>query len=126
LVCQDAQEGMNIPLGGNAFITKTAASSDPAVISNDGLGNWVLPGTVCSVYFKLTQPETFALALNYTLSTPRVSYVRFSVAKVPGASFETRIFGINDYRAQFVGKFKIPKAGYVKLDIQGGHARAQL
>jgi len=106
---------VTIPLGGNAFITQGGDDMNVAMITDTGLEHWRTTETICSVYFKLSQKETFTLSLQ--LSVPSGSS-KVKVSIHGKASYTKTITGTEKYIQAF-GKFKNVGKGYVKLNIRG-------
>ena len=102
-----ADEGVatwSVPLAGNAYVTR-----------GDGAGpggRWDQPDTVVSVYFHVDRPAELMLALNARLPQGS-SKIRATVA---GETFAVDLEGD---RIAPLGKIRVEKAGYVRVDLQG-------
>ncbi len=108
-LCVTAQaEQLAINLSGNAYVTDGHGS---ARITDRGIARWSNPETVISIYFYLSEPTKADLSLNAKgHSEIKVSY---------GAqSFNVRLQS-DDFTVVPVGSIDIPKAGYVRIDLQG-------
>lgn len=101
-------EQLVVGVSGNGYVTSQNGS---ARITGEGIGHWVDPETVVSVYFYLQQPETVDLSL-YAKghSEIKVSYDRLS--------FTVNLHS-DDYEVVPVGKIDVRQAGYVRIDLQG-------
>ncbi|MBS1796474.1 MAG: DUF3472 domain-containing protein [Acidobacteria bacterium] len=112
LTAAAGQRRLSVPVGGNSWIT-THSGSGNETIDAKGWRNWSETDTVFSVYFYLAKPGS--LVLSGVFGVPNgSSRVRFAIGgvaqsvTVAGAARETRI-----------GEWKIARAGYVRVDVQG-------
>lgn len=103
-----------VPLGGNAFITASAANASE-VIGDGGLGNWTDAATVTSVYFRLAQAGTLKIGVVASLNGATSSKVKVSIN---GSPFTINLSG-SASKTYDVATVNIPAAGYVKVDLQG-------
>ncbi len=104
---------INVPLGGNSFVTAKAPGGKEEV-TNGGWRNWQNKTTVWSVYVKLDTTGT--LKIIAPLSVPAgESKIQFTVGK-QNKNFIARGGDVKRYE---VGEWKITKPGYVKIDVQG-------
>ncbi|WP_242111824.1 DUF3472 domain-containing protein [Luteimonas aquatica] len=109
-----AQEAVSVPLGGNAYLTRSTPSAQE-VITETGLHEWSSKRTVVSVYFSVPQAGELQLALEGALAGANRSKVKVTVG---GRSLPVDLFGAES--AVFpVGSFTVDRPGYVKVDLQG-------
>ncbi|MDA7917430.1 DUF3472 domain-containing protein [bacterium] len=99
-----------IPLAGNTYRTAPAPGSG---MNREGKLVWSNPEEVHSIYVHIDQPATFDVALRGASPTP----VRWKLASA-SQSFEIEAEGA-DAKEYPVGKIKVAKAGYLKLDLSG-------
>ncbi|MBE7175934.1 MAG: DUF3472 domain-containing protein [Mucilaginibacter polytrichastri] len=104
---------LSVPFGGNAFITKKAASA-AEVIGDGGLGNWTSAATVSSVYFRVENAVELNLALRIKVPEGKSSFT----VSAEGKTYTLSASG-SAYHTVNVGKIGVKKAGYVKVDLQG-------
>lgn len=109
-LAQDA--GNTVPLGGNAYITRTSQANDE-VITDTGLHNWDSSKAIISVYFDVQQAGELQLSLVGTLSGASHSTVKISIGE------QTRLVQISMVGPTVipVGTFTIRKPGYVKVNL---------
>ena len=109
------EDGLAIPLGGNAYITASAIRGSEAITQN-GLVGWSSPHAITTAFFRLGQTGNLDVYINAGLQ----SGTDESVIKVTvnGQSFNVKISGtsIKKYK---VGTVEILNAGYVKVDFTG-------
>jgi hypothetical protein len=103
-----------VNLGGNAFITSSAANASEA-ISDAGLGNWTNATTVTSVYFRLAQAGQLKLGIVARLAGSSASTVKVTITGIP---YNVNLSGATS-KTYDVGTINIATAGYVKVDLQG-------
>lgn len=106
------RQAQEVPLAGNAFIT-SAPLGAPEIITNNGLGNWINPNTVISVYFKVINTGILNLSLKAKVPSGN-STIKVTVN---GISSNISITG-SSYNIHPIGNFNVT-AGYVKVDLQG-------
>lgn len=109
-----ASAAVAVPLGGNAYVTRTSPTNDE-VITDTGLHNWDSPKAVISVYFDVQQAGELQLSLVGALNGASHSTVKVSVGE------QSRLVSLAAVAPPLVpvGTFKIDKPGYVKVDLQG-------
>ncbi|MGV3503208.1 MAG: DUF3472 domain-containing protein [Adhaeribacter sp.] len=100
-----------IPIGGNTFLTSSAATKDK--ITASGTGAWTESASIFSTYFKTDQAGTLQLQL-VLQALPGESKIKVTVQN------QARVVKIpsNTPRVD-AGKFKIKAPGYVRVDFQG-------
>jgi len=110
-------EPVRIPLGGNCFVTKRVGSSESENVSSKGLQYWTQPDSVCSIFFRLSNPESFNVSLRLRvpdgLSSIRVSFPKAS------QSYEIKDLEYRTFAVVPVGIFSANSSGYVQLELQG-------
>lgn len=106
LFAQDAQD--KIALAGNSYVTSVEKH---ARIANEGLQHWTDPKTIVSVYFYVPAAGVYSLSLE----AKGESQIEVSYRKI---KFPVNISS-SDYSEIPVGKIKVKKAGYVKVDLKG-------
>lgn len=114
LVFADAAETMNweIPLGGNAYLTKSAEDS-PDRIEAGGVRQWQGTESVFSIWFRADRAAALDLVLR--LKAPEgESLIR---ATCGGKSFEKAITGPGVRDVQ-LGLVDVKAPGYVRVDLQ--------
>ncbi len=100
----------SIPLAGNSW----TENSSHRIITRQGLQNWDNPETVINTYFKTVKTGNLQLGIVAKISKG-ASKIQFSlggrnrIAEIKSTEFDTIT----------VGNFKIEKAGYQQLSIQG-------
>jgi len=99
-----------IPLAGNTYRTAPAPGTG---IDRAGKLVWSNPEEVHSIYIHLDQAATLDVALRGASPTP----VRWKLSSA-NQSFEIEAEGA-DAKKYPVGKIKVAKAGYLKLDLSG-------
>ena len=104
---------LNVPIGGNAFITKLGSGGTETITTNT-LSNWSNANSICSVYFRIGTPGSLTVQMKAKVASGN------SVVKVTvnGTPFTVNLSGSN-YATFNVGTVNITTAGYVKVDIQG-------
>jgi hypothetical protein len=110
----EMENTITIPLGGNAFITKSNANST-AQINTTGLHNWTNKTTEITTYFKVADTGDLAIAL--IAKAPENSSSKIKIL-VDGIPFLVTI-DKTVYSKYYVGNIFIKKAGYIKLVLQG-------
>ena len=107
---------INIGVGGNAYITQEGRANEMDWRQNirqtdKGIDNWKNQEDIISFFFHIEEPQTLEMSLLASgNSTIQVSCENksYSVKLKSTTSTVTK-----------VGKFKINKSGYVRIDIQG-------
>lgn len=106
-------ETWEVPLGGNAYVTKQAPRTQDR-IENAGLLRWQDAGTIVSIYFRAE--KTAKLDLSLRLKVPGgESVIR---AKVGGRTFEKKISGAEPQDIP-LGSIRPNASGYIRVDLQG-------
>lgn len=100
----------SIPLAGNSW----AENSSHRVITHQGLQNWDNPETVINTYFKTVKTGNLQLGIVAKISKGS-SKVQFSL----GRQNQTTEIKSTEFDTINIGNFKIKKAGYQQLSIQG-------
>ncbi|GAB2516513.1 DUF3472 domain-containing protein [Spirosoma aerophilum] len=100
-----------MPVGGNSWVTNGVNKAD---ISEDGLINWSNPASAVDTYVRFARAGTVTLSISLRVPNGK-SRLRLTVL---GKSREIEVKGTNftDYP---LGQWVVPKAGYVKLTLQG-------
>jgi len=105
---------INVPLGGNAYITQKNANA-AEVIASYGLANWTSANTITSVYFRLGQTGQVTVAVRAKVPSG-TSNIRVAIN---GTAFTVNGLTGNKYQTYQAGTVSITAAGYVKVDLQG-------
>lgn len=103
---------LEIPLGGNSFITVKDKSQDR--VSNDGWKNWRSEKTVFSTYVKTDKAGSLQVAIVVKVPSGE-SKIRCTIEGVS----KTIVVTGEAAKEYVLGNWKIKKPGYVKIDIQG-------
>ncbi|MDF2188557.1 DUF5077 domain-containing protein [Paraflavitalea sp. CAU 1676] len=105
---------INVPLGGNAYITQKDAGA-AEVIASYGLANWTSANTITSTYFRLGNTGQLTVAVKAKVPSG-TSSIRVTVNGTPFT-----LSGLTGKNAQTytAGTVSITAAGYVKVDLQG-------
>ncbi|HCW08784.1 MAG TPA: nematoblast specific protein [Cytophagales bacterium] len=99
---------VSIPIGGNSWV------NTKALITNDGLRDWLDSSTVCTTYFRVSHAGNLKLSL--LLNTLGSS----STLKITINGKSTNVSCKSEVEKEFfVGEWKITKTGYVAVKIQG-------
>jgi hypothetical protein len=101
-----------VPLGGNAYLTKSSGSSDK--VGHTGISDWRDATSVFSIYFRADCAADLELGLR--LRIPEGESVIRAVAM--GKRFEKKVGGtaVQDIS---LGTVSAKAAGYVRVDLQG-------
>ena len=104
---------LQIPLGGNSFITEKDNNGKERV-SNEGWKNWQSEKTVFSTYIKVDKPGSFKVfaTMNVPQGESKISCV------INNESKKIVVNGAND-KEYLLGSWTLAKAGYIKIDMQG-------
>lgn len=108
-----AKEQWTVPLGGNAYLTSSAAGS-PDRVEASGIKQWQNEKSVFSIYFRTDRAAVLHLSLRLKVPSGD-SAIRATVA---GSTFEMKITG-DDVRDVPLGKITADQEGYVRVDLQG-------
>ncbi|GAB3022704.1 DUF3472 domain-containing protein [Spirosoma pulveris] len=103
---------IRVPIGGNSWVTNVTSSPD--AISKDGLTNWSGPANTVETYVRFAKTGAVNLSINLRVSTGK-SRLRITLF---GKSKDVDVQG-NTFTDYPLGQWTIPKAGYVKLVLQG-------
>lgn len=103
-----------IPLGGNAYLTKSADDSSDMVDAS-GISRWKDPDSVFSVFFRVDRPATLDLSLR--MKEPGKGSV--IQAEAVGSKFTLRV-AADGGLDQKLGSIDVKSPGYVRLDLKGG------
>lgn len=102
-----------VPLGGNAYLTKSADGSSDRVDAA-GISEWKNPDSVFSVFFRVDRPATLDLSLR--MKEPvEASVIQAAAA---GSRFTLRV-AADGGLDQRLGSIDIKAPGYVRLDLKG-------
>jgi hypothetical protein len=107
------KEQWTVPLGGNAYLTSSAAGS-PDRVDGSGIKQWQNENSVFSIYFRTDRAAVLDLSLRLKVPSGD-SVIRAAVAK---NSFELKISG-DEVRDFPLGRIASDKEGYVRVDLQG-------
>lgn len=102
------QQQLVVGVSGNGYVT---SQHDGAQITDGGITRWTNPKSVVSVYFYLHQPTTADLSL----LAKGHSQIKVSYGK---KQFKVALQS-DEYTQVPVGKIKVRKPGYVRIDLQG-------
>lgn len=105
---------VEVPIGGNSFVTNGAAGAIIYDGSNYGLRDWTNLSAVVSSYFKVTQTGTLHLGIKGYVTTG-TSVVRLTVN---GQSFDVTMTGGAPAKEYYAGSINITTPGYVKVNIK--------
>ena len=102
-----------IPMGGNAYLTKSPDGGSDKV-SPEGISRWENGDSVFSIFFRVDRPATLDLSLR--MKVPE----GFSVilAATEGKRFEISADS-DDFKEYQLGKLTVNKTGYVRVDLKG-------
>jgi hypothetical protein len=102
-----------VPLGGNAYLTSSAAGT-PDRVANSGITHWQNEKSIFSIFFRTDRHA--ALNLSLRLRVPEgESVIRATSA---GSVFEKKVTG-GDMGNIPLGTVPAKAAGYVRVDLQG-------
>ena len=107
------KEPWTVPLGGNAYLTSSAAGSLDRVEAS-GVKRWQNEKSVFSIYFRADRAAVLDLSLRLKVPGGE-SVIRAAVA---GSTFKIKITG-DAVRNVPLGKITTKKEGYVRVDLQG-------
>ena len=105
---------IEVPLAGNAYSSKHLDRY--RTITNNGIENWSNPEEYFTVYFKVSKPGKFQIAIEDLGVVTGKSEVEFSINNV---SKKLILDASSSKKTISVGNWKIDKEGYVALVIKG-------
>jgi hypothetical protein len=105
---------IDIPLGGNAYITQKANGGAESIAAH-GLANWTSANAIASTYFRLGKTGQLTVAVKAKVPAG-TSSIRVTVNGTP---FTLNGLAGNTYKTYQAGTITVPAAGYVKVDLQG-------
>jgi Domain of unknown function (DUF5077)/Domain of unknown function (DUF3472) len=105
---------VEIPLAGNAFISKVAQKSSEE-ISEKGLTAWASKEAIISCYLKINSPGIYNFALKIKVEKNAKSSLKL---KIDSKSFIISSLDIKNDVLN-IGSFELLKPGYLKIDLQG-------
>ena len=108
-----AKEQWIVPLGGNSYLTSSAAGAADRVEAS-GIKQWQNGKSVFSIYFRTDRAAELDLGLRLKVPDGD-SGLRATVA---GSAFDIDVTGA-DVRDVPLGKITTDQAGYVRVDLQG-------
>jgi hypothetical protein len=108
-----AKEQWIVPLGGNSYLTSSAAGA-PDRVEASGIKQWQNEKSVFSIYFRTDRAAELDLGLRLKVPDGD-SGLRATVA---GSAFDIDVTGA-DVRDVPLGKITTDQAGYVRVDLQG-------
>ncbi len=94
-----------VPFSGNAYRTD---GGNRRMIGDEGVENWRMPGTI-SLFFHLSRPETIQLAVRAKGHAQVTLQIEEQIFPV--------VLNTGEYATVPVGKVRITKAGYVRVDL---------
>ena len=103
---------INIPLGGNAYVTTNMRG---AKITEQGVGNWTDASSVISSWFKVSKAGNLNLSLRAKALSKNVK-VKVSVS---GQTYNVDLSSQEWSITPVANNISIGNAGYVRVDIQG-------
>lgn len=104
--------GVEIPLGGNAYITSVAGNGK---VADSGIVNWSDPGMTFSAYFRVNQPGEVNLFLKYIADTDG----NIIQVTCKGSTFRATLAETSTTeQVVYLGTVKCD-AGYVQVDFKG-------
>lgn len=107
-----AAQEVSVPLGGNVYSANK--SERRGSITNNGIERWTNPSDIFTVYFRVGQPGTLAVALG-EVKTEGKATLEFTVNK----SSKTVDLEADNASNKKVGEWKIKDTGYVAIQIKG-------
>jgi Domain of unknown function (DUF5077)/Domain of unknown function (DUF3472) len=110
----EASKPLEIPLAGNAFITKNIIKGTEE-ISEKGLVGWTNKDAIISCYFKVSK----AGLLNIAIKAKTPSSQKSSITVTVNNSSFTANLSEATWKTISIGSISIDKPGYVKVDLQG-------
>ncbi len=113
---QGAIKTVEIPLGGNAYVT-TSGGTGGGSVNNTGFSSWTSTSTVYSTYFKVNKSGDLKLYLKYRADADG----NVIEATCKDQKFEVTLPKpkVNTDTAVFLGVIEKVDPGYVKVDIKG-------
>ncbi len=105
-----AQQEVNVPLGGNSWVTSKAGSEK---VTNSGWINWQHADAVYSTYVYVRKKGTIEVAAAIAVPEGR-SVIQ---CMVKGKAVSTTVEGTTKHYT--LGQFAIADSGYVKIEIKG-------
>lgn len=108
-----AKEQWIVPLGGNSYLTSSAAGA-PDRVEASGIKQWQNEKSVFSIYFRADRAAELELGLRLKVPDGNSGFR----AKVAGRAFEIDVTGA-EARDVPLGKVSADQAGYVRVDLQG-------
>ncbi|ADB42591.1 DUF3472 domain-containing protein [Spirosoma linguale] len=103
---------VRVPIGGNSWVTNSSASA--ATISKEGLTNWSSQASTVDTYVRIARTGTLHLSINLRVPAGK-SRLRITLL---GKSKDIDVQG-NTFMDYPLGQWTVPKAGYMKLTLQG-------
>ena len=115
------QKTIELPFQGNTYVTQmndhTNDNAAAVIDTRSGLvRNWNTEDVVLSLYFKTSVVGNFSL--NVRAANPEGTEASTLAFTCDGKTRKIKVVG-NEMTDYCVGKFKVAKPGYVKVDIQG-------
>ncbi|SHN18838.1 DUF3472 domain-containing protein [Mucilaginibacter sp. OK098] len=104
---------LDVPMGGNAFVT-TLASGGAETVTSNTLSNWTSPNSIFSAYFRLSNTGTLTVKMKAKVPSGN-SKVKLTIN---GMAFTVSLSG-SAYSTFNVGTVNISSPGYVKVNFQG-------
>ena len=111
---KEADFKISIPLAGNAYSSLRLDRN--RTISNNGIENWSNPEEYFTVYFRVSKPGKFQVAIEDLGLISGKSELEFSINNV---SKTIKLDASSSKKTISVGNWKIDKEGYVALVIKG-------
>ncbi len=105
---------LEIPLAGNAFMTKRIANGTEE-ISEKGLVGWTNKNAIISCYFRVAKTGLLNIAIKAKTPSSQKSSIQVSVNN---SSFTTNL-SESIWKSVSVGSISVDKIGYIKIDFQG-------
>lgn len=107
--------GINIPMGGNAYITQSVLGGTET-INSSGLTNWSSEDAVATAFFRVGKAVKLSVSIN--ASVPSGVSTNTIRVTINGQPFDVNISGVTQ-KNYLVGVVDITKAGYIKVDFKG-------
>lgn len=111
-------ESWSVPVGGNAY--RTAPKPGGSGLRRSGRLAWSGKNEVHSMFFRVDRPALIEVGIKASVPVGESTLS----ATINGKRVECQLNGVDDKDYQF-GEFKIEKAGYVRVDLQGVKRQGQ-
>lgn len=110
---------VNIPLGGNSYITNGNQGRN-SIIKDEGISGWKDAATTFSSWFKVSNTGVMNIFLR--AKTPQESKIRVTAE---GKTFDVSIKN-KEWAIIPVGQVMVDNAGYIRIDFQGLEKKGEI